>query len=267
MMQRIRRVARIKPVEEVVDDTPPTSCRFLRVTPYKHPRPAPSARESTPKLSRGSAVKIKALRGSGAGRRLVIVASGPSVARVDFSQVKDREDTDFLFVNRPLPILLDIAKYWAVNDQPIVMQHLAEMRQFKGEIICGSSAFVPGRDCIKVTSAPGRGFSMDLERGFHLGRSTTLSSLQVAVWCGYESIVVCGCDMNADGQLYFTGETNPVVSDNIRRRRFDLEAENWAYAAESLPEEIRRRITFVTDLNPYPFIQQFRHTDNLVLAV
>ena len=235
------------------------------VNPYRGSPAPPRPRETRP-LTRSSIDRIRGLRGVGAGRRLLIVASGPTVARVDFSGL-DRGTSDVLIVNRPYQPLMDLAKWWAVNDMPVVMKHLDQIRAFKGTFICGSSAFIPGRDSIKVPALAGRGFSMDLSQGFYLGRSTTLSSLQVAGWMDYASIFVLGCDMSAEGNLYHDGSAPLGMTESTRKKRFDTEAEYWAYAAKSMPVELRQKTTFVGDLNPYPFVRLFNRATDLSKVV
>lgn len=207
--------------------------------------------------------KLEQLRGVGQGRRLIIIASGPSVSRVNFDGLTDAFDV--LYVNRPYKPLLDYARYWAVNDQPIVRQHMRGLRYFPGQVICGASAFIPGRDYIKVKVIPGPGISLDLVQGFHLGRSTTLSSLQAALWMGYERIFIVGMDMCLEnGEAYFDRSDNPAVSLSTREVRFKTEAHNWAVATEALIKHgLIGKVRMVTDCNPWPFIKAYEVEDTV----
>ena len=243
------------------------SYRLPKVPPVVHHKPVPYAgpkrtiiRKRRPRTAYGMRERIESIQNIGQGRNLIIVASGPSVRDINFEGLDNTYDA--LYVNRPYSPLGHIAKYWAVNDQPIVNQHLRHMQKFPGQMICGASSFVRGRDIIKIKVLAGAGFSLDLIRGFHLGRSTTLSSLQAAFWMDYDHIYIVGLDMTT--AEYHDKSDNPNVSPTARIERFKNEATYWRRATEILIEQnLIHKVTMVTNCNPFPFVQEYEIENNL----
>ena len=253
MKQKILRMSLIRGenlVEEVAVEQP---SKIQVLNPYRQKRPHPILAKR--KLASDQCAKLDALKDCGVGRNLIIVAGGSSANRINYDF--DEEKYDVLLVNRPFPKLMHLAKFWCINDGPIVIKYMKETRVFKGEFICSSSAFVPGRECTKVRSLAGLGFSMDLIKGFYLGRSTTLSSLQVAAHCNYDHIYVVGVDMCMGDGLYHDGSTNPRMDSEQRVLQFEREVHAWKHCSHAAPEEFRNKVSFITDLNPYDFIDTY----------
>jgi len=105
----------------------------------------------------------------------------------------------------------------------------------------------------------GHGFSRDMSKGLHIGRSSVYASMQIALWMAYEHIYIFGCDMNPaglNGKLHFYG-VNPDVDPHNRAERFQKEAEHYDTAAKALSPEERAKFTFCTEYNPWQFVDSF----------
>lgn len=105
----------------------------------------------------------------------------------------------------------------------------------------------------------GHGFSRDMSKGLHIGRSSVYASMQIAIWLGYEHVYIFGCDMNPEGlngKLHFYG-VNPDVEPKNRADRFVKEAEHYDTAAKVLTPDERAKFTFCTDYNPWAFVNEF----------
>jgi hypothetical protein len=110
----------------------------------------------------------------------------------------------------------------------------------------------------------GEGFSRDIVKGLHIGRSSVYASMQIALWMNYDHTFIFGCDMNPDGvngQLHFYG-VNPDVNPKNRADRFQLEAKYYESAAKVLTLEERSRFTFCSDYNPWSFVSEFNQASH-----
>lgn len=103
-------------------------------------------------------------------------------------------------------------------------------------------------------------------KGIHIGRSSVFASMQIAAWMNYNHVFILGCDMNAaglNGKLHSYG-TNPDVPPDVRVKRFSKEAESYDRAADLMTEPERRRFTFCSEYNHWPFIQKYNHMSHKV---
>lgn len=66
-----------------------------------------------------------------------------------------------------------------------------------------------------------------------------------------------------NGQLHFYG-TNPDVNPDVRKDRFQKEAEYYDYAADVLNEDERRKYTFCSSENPWDFVKRFNKMDHKI---
>jgi hypothetical protein len=123
---------------------------------------------------------------------------------------------------------------------------------------------------LKIKNISGKGFSLDMLKGYHIGRSSTFAAMQVALWMDYEKIYIFGCDMckveiEKDGSkqslLHSYGQ-NPDVPEEVRIRRFKEEARYYHYAAKILREQDRKRFIFCSSYNKWPFVRRFASLDH-----
>lgn len=204
---------------------------------------------------------ILALKNKGVGKILVMIACGPSVREAsDLERLKGHPRVFTMAINKPQPPLWP-TDAWAFCDHTQYNRNKNEFDNYKGMLINSSSIKVRKSNQTLIRAKQGRGFSFDLTNGFYIGRSTTYTNMQTALYMGFEKIFLFGVDMcEVDGKLWSYG-VNPDVSAKNRIQRFNLEAEHYQYAANALQEHIRKKFYFCTTYNPFPFIREFNRRD------
>jgi energy-converting hydrogenase Eha subunit F len=244
---------------------PPHNKAVMRPYIYRAntPHQNVSLRPQIGKLTNVIDQKIMSLKDIGVGKILVIIAAGPSVNEVDFTRIKDHSLIDVMCINQPY-VKLWPTKFWAFCDHTQYARNESIWNSYNGTIINSYNVKARKSNQILIKSMPGQGFSIDLVSGYHIGRSSTYAAIQVAKYMEYHSIYIYGCDMSAgkDGSLWHYG-TNPDVSSDNRKKRFEAEAVHYMWAAQHLPVEVRNKFIFCSSLNPWPFIQHFPHLDHL----
>jgi hypothetical protein len=244
---------------------PPVMAR-RGITPRK---PVERASKPTVKIvtrdpPEASIKKIRELRNNCIGRTLVIIGNGPSVLEIDTKKLLDNPSVDIMSINKP-DLRVWPTKYWLFCDISQLKRHNDLWSKYNG-CIFNSTMIVDMRPgTIFVKNIPGFGFSMDLSRGFHIGRSSVYAAMQVALWLGYDKIYIFGIDMGAvtvDGKemLHFYGVNQDCTADN-RKKRFAEEAKYYEDAAHSLPAEIREKFYFCSSYNTFKFIDHFNRLD------
>jgi hypothetical protein len=214
--------------------------------------------------------KIRALRGSGQGRILVILACGPSVNQVPVEGLNSHPKIDIMCINKPEPRVWP-SKFWIFCDQSQYKRNEDYWGAYHGTIINASSVRASHPNQIMVRTIAGKGFSRDMTKGFHIGRSTTYTSMQFSLYMGYNKIYIFGCDMGeVDGQMHRYGQ-NPDVSNQNRQQRFDKEAENFLWGTKSLKDYERQKFVFCSTHNKYEFVDFYERLDqqdaiNIILA-
>lgn len=204
---------------------------------------------------------VDKLRCVGNNKILIIVACGPSILNVNIEELKDYKNIDIMCINKPDKRVWP-SPYWLFCDQSQYARNQDTWEQYNGIVINASSVRARHRRQILIKSLSGRGFSRDLAKGFYIGRSSTYSAMQVALWMNYSKIYIFGVDMCAvDGKLHYYGK-NPDVSDTNRVQRFDREAESYMHAATSvLKQEDREKFVFCSSYNKYKFVDYFQRLD------
>lgn len=201
------------------------------------------------------------LKGVGQGRILIILACGPSVNEVPIEKLKDNPKIDIMCINKPNPRVWP-SKYWAFCDQTQYTHNLSYWESYTGTLINASSVRARHRGQVLIRNISGAGFSKDLVRGFHIGRSTTYANMQTALWMDYPKVFIFGCDMAAvNGALHYYGQ-NPDVANSNRIERFKQEAESYEYATKTLGQEERNRFVFCSNYNQFKFINSFQRLDH-----
>ena len=222
----------------------------------------PAAR-STARSGNVSDAKISSIRGIGSGRILVMIAAGPSVNEVDFTPIKDNSKIDFMCINQPNQQVWP-TKYWSFCDHTQYRRNQSIWEAYQGITINSTNVKATRSKQIMVKNRPGKGFCLDITHGYHIGRSSTYASMQVAYYMGYDRVYIFGVDMCAvGGKMHYYGQ-NPDISNEIRQTRFAAEAENYFWAGQNLPQEIRNRFYFCSTYNSWPFIKFFQHLDHQI---
>jgi hypothetical protein len=190
-----------------------------------------------------------------------MIAAGPSVGEVDFTPIKDNQLIDVMCINQPYSKLWP-TQYWAFCDHTQFVRNESVWHDYKGVIFNSTNVRAHKGNQYVLSSIPGKGFSLDILNGYHIGRSSTYANMQIALYMGYEKIYIFGCDMaGVNGVMHYYGQ-NPDVSNDRRQERFAAEAEHYTWAAKNLPQRIRERFIFCSSYNPWPFIQDFKKLDH-----
>jgi hypothetical protein len=205
--------------------------------------------------------KIRGLRGCGHGRILIILACGPSINQIDNLEGLTRHPKiDIMCINKPEPRAWP-STYWIFCDQSQYNRNQDHWASYKGTIINAASVRATHPNQILIRTIAGKGFSRDISKGFHIGRSTTYTAMQVALYMGYDRIYVLGCDMGeVDGQMHRYGQ-NPDVSNENRKKRFDKEAEHFMWGTKSLKDHEKQKFVICSSYNTYDFADHYDRLD------
>lgn len=199
---------------------------------------------------------IRKLKGSGRSKILVIVANGHSKDSVDLPQLLGKPKIDLLTINKPDKRIWP-TDLWMFCDNSQLRRHRNIWESYNGIIINTSSIREVKPKTVRIRSVGGNGFSRNLIKGLHIGRTTTYAAMQVASWCQYEKIFLFGVDMcKVDGKLYSYG-SNPDVDDATRIRRFKNEAKSYDWAANKMSDKERSKYYFCSSHNPFSFVKKF----------
>ena len=247
-----RQVSKAKPPSMVKD--PSISKNISKPTRLKRAKIIYKTREPT----HNSIDKINSLKNKGIGKALVIIGNGPSINQVDLSRLFGLKNVDTLSINKPDPRVWH-TKYWAFYDTSQFRRHKNLWDQYSGYVF-NSTAIKSNKDnTMQFKNLGGQGFSLEANKGIHIGRSSVYATMQISLWLNYDRIYIFGCDMNPegiDGVLHFYGD-NPDVPPSIRSDRFRNEAAHYEWAANNLSEDIRNRFVFCTEYNPWGFVNKF----------
>jgi hypothetical protein len=211
-------------------------------------------------ISADSLLRIKQLKNTGRGKIGVIVGNGPSILDIDIGLLKNRENIDLISINKPDPRIWP-TPYWAFYDLSQLRRNEDIFNDYNGIILNSTAIKRQKANSCQVKNLGGKGFSRDLSKGLHIGRSSVFATMQIAYWFGYERIYIVGCDMNPqgkNGKLHFYG-VNPDVDPNSRKERFKKEAEHYDYAADILEEHERQKFVFCSSENKWGFISKYGH--------
>lgn len=213
-------------------------------------RPAPLTAEQQ--------TKVAALKDTGRGRVLVIVANGPSISQIPLQKLKNHPKIALLSINCP-DARLHSTDYWAVNDVSQLDAHHTLMANYPGILLVGNGVRRQVDNAVMIQVLEGKGWSSDLVKGYFLGRSTTYASMQTAAWMDYDKVYIFGCEMDPDAEtLWFYGPTNAGIQADRRRSKFAAEAEHFQFAADHLSDAERARFIFCSEgLNPHAFVRSF----------
>jgi hypothetical protein len=210
----------------------------------------------------GSSVKqIEGLRNIGLNRVLVMVAAGPSVLEVDLMPLSGHRVIDFMCINKPY-VPLWPTRFWAFCDHTQHRANIDVWDKYDGIIINSPNVRARKPNQIIIRTKSGKGFSVDVSKGYYIGRSSTYAAMQVVYYMAYRKVFLFGVDMcGINGKFHFYGQ-NPDVPNNARESRFPAEAQHYLWAGQNLPESVRDRFVFCSSYNPWPFLKYFTKWDH-----
>lgn len=90
-----------------------------------------------------------------------------------------------------------------------------------------------------------------------------MAAMQVSYWMEFTHTYILGCDMdqNNNGPTHFYGN-NPDVLPEVRKKRFSKEAEFYDKIADTLSESERKKYTFCSSYNNWPFVNRYNKLDH-----
>lgn len=212
---------------------------------------------------RANPAAVRATKGKGKGRTLVIVANGPSKKGADLERLVNHPEIDIAAINVPDQRVWP-PKFWFISD---FSQYRANARQFAlysrmrwGKIFL-AGANVKGPACIQLAGSDH--FSLDPSAGVHVGGTTTNVSLQMALYWDYDRVFIFGLDMcSIDGKLYEWGHHKVFGPkfDHARTKNFPHEAETLWAACDAMGK-FRNRVTVCSRHNRWPFVARLNRLD------
>lgn len=199
---------------------------------------------------------INSISNIGVGKILVIIANGPSKTEIPLELLKGHDKIHTMVINKPDDRIWPTT-YWTFCDDSQRRRHQTQFNSFNGYMFNTQSVKENKPNAVKIPSLSGKGFSLNLVKGLHIGRSSTYAGMQVAAWMNYDKIYVFGCDMTSVNGMIYPWGSNPDVNDQTRMKRFEHEAEHYTWAGNNLPQHIRDKFVFCSSYNPYEFTSKF----------
>lgn len=210
-----------------------------------------------------SPARIATLKNSGKGKILIIIGNGPSILEAELGQLRNIPRIEILTVNKPDARVWP-TEYWAFFDSSQFRRHEDIWNGYNGTIFNSTAIKRQKSKSMQLKNKAGKGWSRDLLKEIHIGRSSVFASMQIAAWMNHEHVYIFGCDMNPDGingKLHFYGQ-NPDADPKIRVERFSREAACYEHAAGIMTPDERSKFTFCTTYNKWSFIEKFNQMDH-----
>lgn len=180
--------------------------------------------------------RLRDFRNLHRGKRVFVLASGPSLADVDLTPLARRI---VIGLNRSF-LAFPQTHYHCVMDQRLFDLYPEELRRSRCLFTMAGRPFG-----IPIRLLGSRGFSFDLEEGIYSGYTIAHFALQLAVWMGFAEIYLLGLDLRLDGhRTHFFGHDHR--SDNHEDTEFPKMRDCLGLAAEAL----RPSGTLVYNLSP-----------------
>lgn len=160
------------------------------------------------------------------GKRLFILASGPSLQTLDLSPLHRRL---VMGLNRSA-LLFPETQYHCTMDQRLFDEHPEMLRHTR---YLFSLEGRPFGICLPLLGA--EGFSFDLMQGIYSGYTVAYFALQLAVYMGFKEIFYLGLDLrNQGGNTHFFGYD--FHSRNHEHTEFPRMCRMFEYGARALAD-------------------------------
>ena len=191
--------------------------------------------------------KIEEFKGIHAGRRLFILASGPSLSTHDLSRLERRM---VMGLNRSF-FAYPETYYHCCMDQRLFDLYPDELSKTRYLFTLEGRPYgVP----LKLLGS--EGFSDDLEEGVYSGYTISYLALQIAVYLGFSEIIFVGLDLqHQEGNTHFFGKD--FHSRNHEDTEFPKMMKMLKYGAEYLANKDVK----VLNCSPVTTFEGFPHID------
>ncbi len=189
---------------------------------------------------------IEAFKNRHAGKRLFILASGPSLNDLDLSPL-DRRIT--MGLNRSVLVYPD-TYYHCVMDQRLFDLFGDELRKTRQLFTVENRPFG-----IALKNRAADGFSWDLAEGIFTGYTISYFALQLAVYMGFAEVYYLGLDLrHQSGKTHFFGRDE--VSGNHENTEFPKMARMFERAAELLRDHPIKvfNCSTITTIDCFPYM-------------
>jgi hypothetical protein len=158
------------------------------------------------------------------GKRVFILASGPSLAALDLRPLSRRL---VIGLNRSALIFPD-TNYHCTMDQRLFDEHPEVLRKTRYLFTLAGRPWG-----IRIPLLGAEGFSWDLAQGIYSGYTVAYFALQLAVYMGFKEIFYLGLDLKHDGpKTHFFG--SDFHSRNHEQTEFPRMAKMLRYSARAL---------------------------------
>lgn len=156
--------------------------------------------------------KISELANVHEGKRVFILASGPSLAKLDLSRLARRM---VIGLNRSCLVYPE-THYHVTMDQRLFDLHGEDLHKTRCLITLEDR---PWGMPLHLLGA--EGFSWDLEEGVYSGYTVSYFALQVAVYLGFKEVVYLGLDLKNEGRQthFFGSDFHSLNHDNTEYPR------------------------------------------------
>ena len=158
------------------------------------------------------------------GKKLFILASGPSLAEQDLSLLKNKM---VMGLNRSI-LTYPSPYYQCVFDYRLFDLYLEEFKKVRQLFTLEDRPLG-----LPLKLLGGEGFSFDLEEGIYSGYTISYFALQVAVYMGFKKIFFLGLDLKHEGpKTHFFGQDSQTL--NHEHTEFPKMLKMLDFGAETL---------------------------------
>ena len=169
---------------------------------------------------------LKEFKGIHKGKRIFILASGPSLKALDLSRLKRRI---VMGMNRSF-LTYPKTHYHCVMDHRLFELYEKELHETRYLFTLQDRPWGIPMELLGT-----KGFSWDLEKGIYSGYTISFVALQVAVYMGFQEIYFLGLDLKHEGSnTHFFG--HDFHSEKHETTEFPKMEKMLTYAATSLQD-------------------------------
>ncbi len=168
--------------------------------------------------------EIRDFKGVHNGKRVFILASGPSLSTCDLTPLRRRI---IIGLNRSAPLYPD-THYHCTMDQRLFDEHPDVLRKARFLFTLEGRPFG-----IPINLLGSEGFSKELDKGIYSGYTVAYFALQLAVYMGFKEVFYLGLDLrHENGSTHFFG--NDFHSRNHEQTEFPRMQKMLTFGAKQL---------------------------------